>query len=414
MEGSAHQNRTSRALQLPTVCINSVAAETTTMAKTPQLPPPLHIPQSALLHDKWTTFREHRLSCSSNDSGMGFSPGLSPILAEDSPSFSPSCGSAGLGAGPRFTFDHVPSPTKRKFDDGIEDALKKMRTGEEDQKKEMRTVRAQLQRQDSVIRVTQKNAAVSCPKLPTVRSEDLPQGTNFAFPVVTQAMVSSGGAAGAEQFDPERIAQRLKAEFHDNWMRVQQLFWQNMYTPMVSLAPTVANATFLNQSGAKPNSASIAASAIPADYTSTRSPVEEVEGDEGKKQYVCRFCRKDFRRPDILSRHVRRHTGEKPFGCDLCGRYFSRSDHLRTHRRTHTDEKPYQCPLCPYAARRRDVLTRHMLTRHLKDDKDANVAEVIANCRKAKLDTQDEGVDCDDDDEDVEDEEEIIDVLDDD
>uniref|UniRef100_A0A915DEA4 C2H2-type domain-containing protein n=1 Tax=Ditylenchus dipsaci TaxID=166011 RepID=A0A915DEA4_9BILA len=86
--------------------------------------------------------------------------------------------------------------------------------------------------------------------------------------------------------------------------------------------------------------------------------------DFAGRQFMCRFCDKDFRRPDILSRHLRRHTGEKPFGCDCCGRYFSRSDHLRTHRRTHTDEKPYKCTVCPYAARRRDVLTRHMGTRH--------------------------------------------------
>lgn len=54
-----------------------------------------------------------------------------------------------------------------------------------------------------------------------------------------------------------------------------------------------------------------------------------------------------------------------------------------------------------------------MLTRHLKDEKDPKVAEVIAKCRKAKMDAQDEGVDCGDDDDD-DDEEEIIDVLDDD
>ena len=67
-------------------------------------------------------------------------------------------------------------------------------------------------------------------------------------------------------------------------------------------------------------------------------------------QYYCFICEKDFRRPDILSRHTRRHTGEKPFKCEDCGRFFSRSDHLRTHRRTHTDEKPYHCCVCNYSA----------------------------------------------------------------
>lgn len=72
--------------------------------------------------------------------------------------------------------------------------------------------------------------------------------------------------------------------------------------------------------------------------------------EDSNRQFVCQFCEKDFRRPDILSRHLRRHTGEKPFRCDVCLRFFSRSDHLRTHKRTHTNEKPYTCQVCPYAA----------------------------------------------------------------
>ncbi|KAL3102762.1 hypothetical protein niasHS_001324 [Heterodera schachtii] len=94
------------------------------------------------------------------------------------------------------------------------------------------------------------------------------------------------------------------------------------------------------------------------------SEKNEEEETEAEEQFICHICNKDFRRPDILSRHVRRHTGEKPFGCDWCGRFFSRSDHLRTHQRTHTNEKPYQCTECHYSARRRDVLTRHIGTRH--------------------------------------------------
>lgn len=72
--------------------------------------------------------------------------------------------------------------------------------------------------------------------------------------------------------------------------------------------------------------------------------------DERNRQFACQFCEKYFCRPDILSRHLRRHTGEKPFCCDVCHRFFSRSDHLRTHKRTHTNEKPYTCQVCPYAA----------------------------------------------------------------
>jgi uncharacterized Zn-finger protein len=119
-----------------------------------------------------------------------------------------------------------------------------------------------------------------------------------------------------------------------------------------------------NAKGRSPNGRNVSAAMATVQAATLLGMLDEHEDEEGKKQFFCRICNKDFRRPDILSRHLRRHTGEKPFRCDCCNRYFSRSDHLRTHRRTHTDEKPYKCTACPYSARRRDVLTRHMSTRH--------------------------------------------------
>lgn len=38
------------------------------------------------------------------------------------------------------------------------------------------------------------------------------------------------------------------------------------------------------------------------DQNSSRNLLEEGEVDDSNKQYICHFCKKDFRRPDILSR----------------------------------------------------------------------------------------------------------------
>uniref|UniRef100_A0A0K0E522 C2H2-type domain-containing protein n=1 Tax=Strongyloides stercoralis TaxID=6248 RepID=A0A0K0E522_STRER len=142
---------------------------------------------------------------------------------------------------------------------------------------------------------------------------------------------------------------------------------QNNLYNITSLLPTINNNNNNDKKEDNQNN-SIILTTKDEDKMSTcvSSQQEESSPGEGsgKKQYICEYCNKDFRRPDILSRHLRRHTGEKPFGCNDCGRFFSRSDHLRTHRRTHTDEKPYKCPICNYAARRRDVLSRHLGARH--------------------------------------------------
>lgn len=108
------------------------------------------------------------------------------------------------------------------------------------------------------------------------------------------------------------------------------------------------------------------------DEDNTESKRQKERGNETRNK--CSHCKKVFKHPSALKRHVVTHTGEKKFHCDRCPMTFGNNNHLiRHYRAVHKVEPPmppqksFPCPSCDQTFAQMCKLKLHNVFHHTKE-----------------------------------------------